>query len=59
MPPFRVVVAGLIHDHAWSMLPQFAKLPSVELVGGADPNKPLRDRLKGGKKSECKHLEAP
>jgi predicted dehydrogenase len=46
MPPFRVVVAGLIHDHAWSMLPQFAKIPGVEIVGGADPNKPLRDRLK-------------
>lgn len=42
----RLVVAGLIHDHAWQMLPQFAKLPGVSIVGGADPNRPLRDKLR-------------
>src|SRR5580765_3973800 len=46
MKPFRLLVAGLIHDHAWKMLPQFAKLPGVKIVGGADPNRPLRDKLK-------------
>jgi predicted dehydrogenase len=42
----RVVVAGLVHDHAWSMLPQFARIPGVRLVGGADPNAPLRAKLR-------------
>ncbi len=45
MADLRVVVAGLVHDHVWGMLPQFAKLKGVRLVGGADPNKPLRDKL--------------
>ncbi len=46
MPPFRVVVAGLIHDHAWSMLPQFARIPGVEIVGAADPNPPLLNKVR-------------
>jgi len=46
MKPFRLLVAGLIHDHAWKLLPQFAKVPGLKIVGGADPNKPLRERLR-------------
>ncbi len=46
MKPFRLVVAGLVHDHAWKMLPQFARIPGVKLVGGADPNRPLREKLR-------------
>jgi predicted dehydrogenase len=46
MKPMRVVVAGLVHDHAWPMLGQFAKLPGVQLVGGADRNRPLREKLR-------------
>jgi predicted dehydrogenase len=46
MKPFRLVVAGLIHDHAWKMLPEFAKLSGVKIVGGADPNRPLREKLR-------------
>jgi predicted dehydrogenase len=46
MKPFRLVVAGLVHDHVWMMLPDFMKIPGVKIVGGADPNKPLRERLR-------------
>lgn len=46
MKPFRLLVAGMIHDHVWKMLPQFAAVPGVKIVGGADPNKPLREKLK-------------
>ncbi|HXX92131.1 MAG TPA: Gfo/Idh/MocA family oxidoreductase [Planctomycetota bacterium] len=46
MKPFRLVVAGLVHDHVWSLLPQFAKVPGVEIVGGADPHAPLRQKLR-------------
>ena len=46
MKPFRLLVAGLIHDHVWHMLPDFKKIPGVKIVGGADPNKPLRETLR-------------
>ena len=46
MKPFRVVLAGLVHDHVWRMIPDFAKIPGVKIVGGADPNKPLREKLR-------------
>ena len=46
MKPFRVVVAGMIHDHVWQFLPKFAEIPGVELVGAADPNKPLREKIR-------------
>jgi len=46
MKTFRLLVAGLIHDHAWKLLPEFAKIPGVRIVGGADPNRPLRDKLR-------------
>jgi predicted dehydrogenase len=46
MRPFKLVVAGLVHDHAWTLLPQFARVPGVQIVGGADPHRSLRDRLR-------------
>jgi predicted dehydrogenase len=46
MPPFRVLVAGLVHDHAWTLLPEFARVAGVEIVGGADPHRPLRQKLR-------------
>ncbi len=46
MKPIRLVVAGLVHDHVWSMLPQFAKIPGVSIVGAADPNVPLRNKIR-------------
>jgi len=46
MKPFRLLIAGMIHDHVWQFLPKFAEIPGVEIVGGADPNRPLREKLK-------------
>jgi len=46
MAPFRVLVAGMVHDHVWSLLPDFARVPGVKIVGGADPNRPLREKLR-------------
>jgi predicted dehydrogenase len=46
MNTFRVAVAGLVHDHVWGLLQQFAKLPGVSIVGGADPNRPLLEKLR-------------
>lgn len=45
MTPFRLVVAGLVHDHVWGLLPEFRKIPGVRVVGGADPSRPLREKL--------------
>src|SRR5262245_19857772 len=46
MKSFRLVVAGMVHDHVWQMLPLFAKMPGVQVVGAADPNRPLRDKIR-------------
>src|SRR3954464_564729 len=46
MKTFRLLIAGMIHDHVWKMLPQFAKIPGLRIVGGADPNRPLREKLR-------------
>ena len=46
MKSFNLVVAGLIHDHVWKMLPDFLKIPGVKIIAGADPNRPLREKLK-------------
>lgn len=46
MAKLRLVVAGLVHDHVWGMLPQFSRLAGVEIVGAADPNRPLLERIK-------------
>ncbi|HYE98242.1 MAG TPA: Gfo/Idh/MocA family oxidoreductase, partial [Planctomycetota bacterium] len=46
MKTLRVAVAGLVHDHVWGMLPQFASLRDVRIVAAADPNRPLRERFR-------------
>jgi predicted dehydrogenase len=46
MKPFRLLVAGLVHDHVWKMLPDFTRIPGVKILGGADPNRPLREKLR-------------
>lgn len=38
---YRVAVAGLVHDHVWSVLKAFADHEAVELVAAADANPPL------------------
>lgn len=43
---YRVAVAGLVHDHIWSVIKSFAQHPQVDLVGAADPNQPLLDQTK-------------
>jgi len=37
----RVGVLGLVHDHVWSQLSILRDMENAELVGAADPNKPL------------------
>ncbi len=46
MNRFRIVVAGLVHDHVWPLLGEFARLPGVAIAGGADPHRPLREKLR-------------
>jgi len=46
MSTLRLLVAGMVHDHVWGMLPNFTKIPGVKIVGGADPNRPLREKLR-------------
>ncbi len=43
MKTYRVGVASLVHDHVWGELGHWSKLPNVEIVAAADPNKPLQD----------------
>ncbi len=43
----RVAVAGLTHDHVWTMLRWWRELQGAELVGAADPNAALL--------SKCRH----
>jgi len=43
---YRVGVAGLIHDHVWPMLRWWRELEGAELVGTADPNRPLLERAR-------------
>ncbi|MCD6351530.1 MAG: Gfo/Idh/MocA family oxidoreductase, partial [Armatimonadetes bacterium] len=40
----RVVVCGLVHDHVWGELTDWAECPGVEVVAAADPNEELRNR---------------
>ncbi len=46
MAKLKVVVAGLVHDHVWGLLKNFSRLEGVELAGAADPNKPLREKIR-------------
>ena len=42
----RVGVLGLTHDHVWKNLQELNASPLGELVAAADPNEPLRDRVR-------------
>lgn len=44
--PFRVGIAGLIHDHIWGMLRWWKELEGAELVAAADRNPPLLERIR-------------
>lgn len=41
-----VGVLGLTHDHVWDNLPHLAQNAEAELAAAADPNAPLRDRVR-------------
>lgn len=43
---YRVAIAGLVHDHIWSVIKPFASHEQVELVGAADPNQPLLEEAR-------------
>jgi predicted dehydrogenase len=45
--PYRVGVAGLIHDHVWGVLRWWKETAGAELVAAADPNPPLQERVRG------------
>jgi predicted dehydrogenase len=45
MAKLKLVVAGLVHDHVWGLLADFARTGEVEIAGGADPNRPLLEKL--------------
>ncbi len=42
--PIRVVIAGLVHDHALGLLDGIRRNPNVDLVGIAEPDKALAER---------------
>lgn len=42
----RIGVLGLTHDHVWGNLADLKASPLGELVAAADPNAPLRDRVR-------------
>ena len=42
--PVRVVIVGLVHDHAMGLLHNLPKSKSVELVGIAEPDTALQDK---------------
>ena len=42
----RLGIAGLVHDHVWRELRFWSETGKVELVAAAEPNEPLRDRLR-------------
>jgi len=39
-------IAGLVHDHVWSLLKEFKELEHVEIKAAADKNKPLLQKVK-------------
>ena len=43
---FRIGVLGLTHDHIWGNLQELSELSAAKLVAAADPNEPLRHRVK-------------
>lgn len=40
-------IAGLVHDHVWSLLNQFKEIEEVKIEAAADPNPPLLEKVKG------------
>ncbi|HTE18036.1 MAG TPA: Gfo/Idh/MocA family oxidoreductase, partial [Armatimonadota bacterium] len=42
---YRVGVAGLVHDHVWSMLRWWKEVDGAELVAAADVNAPLLEKI--------------
>lgn len=43
--PYRLGIAGLVHDHVWRELGHWARTERVEFTAAADPNPPLRERV--------------
>jgi len=43
---YRVGVIGMVHDHVWKETKYWQELPNAELVAAADPNEPLRTKMK-------------
>jgi len=43
---YRVGVIGMVHDHVWGMARDFVDLPNAEVVAAADPNEPLREKMR-------------
>jgi len=43
---YRIGVVGMVHDHVWGLAKSFSQCPNAELVAAADPNEPLRDRIR-------------
>lgn len=44
--PYRVGIAGLIHDHVWGMLRWWKELEGADMVAAADANPPLLERIR-------------
>lgn len=46
MKRYRIGVLGLTHDHIWGNLDRLVQLENAQLVGGADPHPPLREKFR-------------
>lgn len=46
MASLKLGVAGLVHDHVWSLLSQFNAIEEVKIEVAADPNPPLLEKIK-------------
>jgi len=43
---YRVGVIGMVHDHVWKETKHWQECPNAELVAAADPNEPLREKMR-------------
>jgi predicted dehydrogenase len=43
----KIGVVGLVHDHVWGILSQFAKIEGAKVTCAADVNPPLLEKVKG------------
>ena len=50
-PPLRIAILGLSHDHIWDHLDDLLSSAHFDLVGAADADSALRDKLQG--KTTC------